>query len=165
MIHLVKPGENLALIAANYRIPIQKLLATNPSIPNPNRLFVGQQINIPGLPEPSRIPYTIQVSIGQRKLTLFHNGHLMKTYPIAVGKMLTKTPLGEYVIVNREPNPGGPFGVIWLSLSRKGYGIHGTNDPSSIGKAVSHGCIRLHNQDVLELASIVPNGTRVIIQA
>jgi L,D-transpeptidase ErfK/SrfK len=165
MIHSVKPGETLALIASNYRIPYPTLLAANHSIVNPNHIFVGQKIIIPGLPDPSSIPYTIQVSIGQRKLTLFHNGIIRKIYTIAVGKMLTRTPLGEYVIVNREPNPGGPFGVMWLSLSRRGYGIHGTNNPSSIGKAVSHGCIRMHNQDVLELARIVPNGTRVIIQA
>jgi lipoprotein-anchoring transpeptidase ErfK/SrfK len=61
-------------------------------------------------------------------------------------------------------NPGGPFGVLWLSLSKQGYGIHGTNDPSSIGKAVSHGCVRMHNRDVLQLAEKVPNGTRVIIR-
>jgi L,D-transpeptidase ErfK/SrfK len=164
MIHTVKPGETLALIAYNYRIPYQRLLAANPGISNPNLIHVGQKIVIPGLPEPSTIPYVIQVSLGQRKLTLFKNSVIYKTYPIAVGKMLTQTPLGEYVIVNREPNPGGPFGVMWLSLSRRGYGIHGTNNPSSIGKAVSHGCIRMHNQDVTELARIVPNGTRVIIK-
>jgi lipoprotein-anchoring transpeptidase ErfK/SrfK len=88
----------------------------------------------------------------------------MKVYPIAVGKILSGTPIGEFVIVNREPNPGGPFGVLWMSLSKIHYGIHGTNDPSSIGKAVSRGCIRMQNRDVLELGSIVPNGTRVIIR-
>ncbi|MFD2443930.1 L,D-transpeptidase family protein [Bacillus sp. CGMCC 1.16607] len=164
MLHTVKLGEYLALIASNYRISLQKLLAANPGI-NPNHLFVGQKIQIPGLPDPNTIPYHIQVSLGQRRLTLFHHGQIFKTYPIAVGKILTKTPLGDYVIVNREPNPGGPFGVLWLSLSRRGYGIHGTNNPSSIGKAVSHGCIRMQNKDVLELAGYVPNGTRVIIQA
>jgi lipoprotein-anchoring transpeptidase ErfK/SrfK len=77
--------------------------------------------------------------------------------------MLTATPQGEFVIVNREPNPGGPFGAMWLSLSKIHYGIHGTNDPSSIGKSVSLGCVRMHNKDVLELARIVPNGTAVSI--
>jgi L,D-transpeptidase ErfK/SrfK len=164
MIHTVKPGESLALIAANYRINFQRLLSANPGITNPNLIYVGQKIEIPGLPDPNSIPFTIRVSLGQRRLTLVNNGRVVKTFPIAVGKMLTRTPLGEYVIVNREPNPGGPYGVLWLSLSRRGYGIHGTNNPSSIGKAVSHGCIRMHNHDVLELASQVPNGTRVIIQ-
>ncbi|NQD52198.1 L,D-transpeptidase, partial [Bacillus altitudinis] len=60
-------------------------------------------------------------------------------------------------------NPGGPFGAYWLSLSKVHYGIHGTNNPSSIGKAVSRGCIRMYNQNVIELASIVPNGTPVTI--
>lgn len=164
MIHTVKPGESLALIASNYRISFRKLLAANPMITNPNIIYVGQKIQIPGLPEPDTIPYRIQVSLGQRKLTMFHNGRIFKSYPIAVGKILTQTPLGEYVIVNREPNPGGPFGVMWLSLSRRGYGIHGTNNPSSIGKAVSKGCIRMYNKDVLEVASLAPNGTRVVIQ-
>jgi L,D-transpeptidase ErfK/SrfK len=164
MIHTVKSGETLGLIAANYRIPFQQLLAANPSITNSNMIFVGQKVVIPGLPDPNSIPYTIVVSLGKRSLTLLNRGKIMKIYPIAIGKILTQTPLGEYVIVNREPNPGGPFGVMWLSLSRRGYGIHGTNNPSSIGKAVSHGCIRMHNKDVLELASIVQNGTKVMIQ-
>jgi L,D-transpeptidase ErfK/SrfK len=164
MIHTVKPGEYLALIAANYRISFQRLLSANPGITNPNMIFVGQKIEIPGLQDPTSIPFTIRVSLGQRRITLVNNGRIVKTFPIAVGKMLTRTPLGEYVIVNREPNPGGPYGVMWLSLSRRGYGIHGTNNPSSIGKAVSAGCIRMHNHDVLDLASRVPNGTRVVIQ-
>jgi len=78
--------------------------------------------------------------------------------------MLSATPTGDFVIVNREPNPGGPFGTMWLSLSKKSYGIHGTNDPSSIGKAVSKGCIRMYNAQVNELAQIVPNGTGVYIR-
>jgi L,D-transpeptidase ErfK/SrfK len=164
MIHTVKPGEYLALIAANYRISFQRLLSANPGITNPNTIFVGQKIEIPGLQDPTSIPFTIRVSLGQRRLTLVNNGRIVKTFPIGVGKMLTRTPLGEYVIVNREPNPGGPYGVMWLSLSRRGYGIHGTNNPSSIGKAVSAGCIRMHNHDVLDLARRVPNGTRVVIQ-
>jgi L,D-transpeptidase ErfK/SrfK len=164
MIHTVKPGEYLALIAANYRISFQRLLSANPGITNPNMIFVGQKIEIPGLRDPNTISYSIHVSLGQRRLILLNNGRVVKTFPIAVGKMLTRTPQGEYVVVNREPNPGGPFGVLWLSLSRRGYGIHGTNNPSSIGKAVSLGCIRMQNKDVLELANLIPNGTRVVIQ-
>lgn len=163
MIHRVRPGETLATIARNYRRSIRQLLQANPSIINPNVIYPGQVINIPGLPDPNTIPYSIVVSVSKRQLTLFHRGAPIKTYPIAVGKMLTQTPAGQYVIVNREPNPGGPYGVMWLSLSKAGYGIHGTNDPSSIGKAVSKGCIRMYNQDVLELARRVPNGTMVTI--
>lgn len=163
MIHFVKAGETLSSISADYRISLQQLYTANPGINHLN-LQVGQRIRIPGLPEPDAIPYSIRVSVGKRRLSLYHNGKLVKIYPIAVGKMLTRTPVGEFVIVSRQMNPGGPFGVMWLSLSKQGYGIHGTNDPSSIGKAVSHGCIRMYNRDVLNLAQMVPNGTKVIIQ-
>ncbi|WP_449809677.1 L,D-transpeptidase family protein [Metabacillus arenae] len=147
----------------DYRTSVQTLIAAN-RLQNPNQLRVGQPITIPGLPDPQTIPYQIAISVGKKQLTLFRNGQVMKTYPIATGKILTATPIGEFVIVNREPNPGGPFGAMWLSLSKIHYGIHGTNDPSSIGKAVSLGCVRMYNQDVLELSSIVPNGTRVYIR-
>jgi L,D-transpeptidase ErfK/SrfK len=161
MIHTVMPGETLAIVSANYRVTLHSLYAANPGI---GHLHAGQKIQIPGLPDPNTTPYTIQISIKKRKLTLYHNGRLVKIYPIAVGKMLTNTPKGEFMIVNRQYNPGGPFGVLWMSLSKQGYGIHGTNDPSSIGKAVSHGCVRMYNRDVLQLADMVPNGTKVIIQ-
>ena len=163
MIHIVKPGETLYKISVNYRVNLRNLYAANLGV-NHQQLYVGQRIQIPGLPEPNTIPYSIQISVGKRRLSLSKNGKLVKSFPIAVGKMLTNTPTGEFVIVNRQYNPGGPFGVLWLSLSKQGYGIHGTNDPSSIGKAVSHGCVRMYNRDVLQLAEMVPNGTRVIIQ-
>lgn len=103
------------------------------------------------------------MSINNRWLRLFKDGVLQKQYSIAVGRILHSTPVGSYVIINKAPNPGGPFGSMWMSLSKQHYGIHGTNDPSSIGKAVSKGCIRMHNKDVNELASIVPIGTAVSI--
>lgn len=163
MQHIVKPGETLAIIASNYRRTLMKILSANPSITNPALIYPGQRIIIPGLPDPYSIPYYITVSLKNRRLTLYRSGQIVKTYPVGIGKMLTQTPVGEFVIVNREPNPGGPYGVMWLSLSKRGYGIHGTNNPSSIGKEVSKGCIRMQNRDVLELARQVPNGTRVMI--
>ncbi|MGP4078467.1 L,D-transpeptidase [Pseudalkalibacillus sp. R45] len=107
--------------------------------------------------------YWIDVNLTKHQLKLFDNRTLIKTYPIGVGKMLTPTPTGEYTIINKDPNPGGPYGSMWMGLSRPHYGIHGTNDPSSIGKDVSKGCIRMHNKDVNELSSIVPIGTNVWI--
>ncbi|MCM3003129.1 L,D-transpeptidase family protein [Priestia koreensis] len=160
--HIVKSGETLYSISLDYRIPYDMLLSANPTV-NPDRIVVGQPIYIPGLPPKESIPYSIYVYLKEKRLLLIHDGKLMKTYPIAVGKMLTSTPPGNYVIVNRQPDPGGPFGEMWLSLSKYHYGIHGTNNPSSIGKAVSLGCIRMYNKDVLELSSLVPNGTGVYI--
>lgn len=105
----------------------------------------------------------IDVSVKKRQLKLYNASVLLKTYPIAVGKILTPTPTGNYIIINKEVDPGGPFGALWMGLSKPHYGIHGTNDPSSIGKEVSHGCIRMHNKDVLELSSMVPTSTNVYI--
>lgn len=107
--------------------------------------------------------YAITVDISERELRLYQDGSLEKSYPVGIGKMLTPTPTGTYTIINKSPNPGGPFGVMWMGLSKPHYGIHGTNNPSSIGKVVSHGCIRMYNQNVLELSSKVPIGTVVTI--
>ena len=109
------------------------------------------------------VAYSITVNVSERELTLYKDGSPVKSYPVGIGKMLTPTPTGTYRIVNKASNPGGPFGVMWMGLSKPHYGIHGTNNPSSIGKIVSHGCIRMYNQDVLELSRIVPIGTPVTI--
>jgi lipoprotein-anchoring transpeptidase ErfK/SrfK len=105
----------------------------------------------------------IDISLNNYTLKLKQNGRIIRTYPVAIGKMATRTPGGSYRIINKVPNPGGPFGAFWMGLSRKHYGIHGTNAPSSIGKSVSHGCIRMNNRDVLELAKLVPLQTVVTI--
>lgn len=162
MIHTVKTGETLNQIARDYRTPLTSILQANPTL-NPNLIYPGQSIVIPGFPSTHTIPYSIDVSISNRILQLFKNGQLQKQYPIAVGRMLHHTPTGNFIIINKAPNPGGPFGTMWMSLSKEHYGIHGTNDPSSIGKAVSKGCIRMHNEAVEELARIIPIGTPVVI--
>jgi lipoprotein-anchoring transpeptidase ErfK/SrfK len=111
------------------------------------------------------MPYVIYVSTIRKRLALAKDGKVIKRYPIGVGKMLTPTPTGTYTIINKAPNPGGPFGVMWLGLSRPHYGIHGTDNPASIGKNVSKGCIRMHNNHVLEISKLVPIGTKVVISA
>ena len=105
----------------------------------------------------------IDVSTSQHQLKLFDGNQLIKTYPVAIGRILTPTPTGSYTIINKQNNPGGPFGAFWMGLSKPHYGIHGTNQPSSIGHDVSHGCIRMFNHDVLDLSSRVVIGTTVYI--
>lgn len=106
----------------------------------------------------------IHVHVDTRILTLTSNGAIT-TYPVAVGKPSTPSPVGEWTIVYKSVDPGGPFGARWMRLSVPwgSYGIHGTNNPSSIGKAVSHGCIRLYNESVIELYNLVWVGTPVSI--
>lgn len=113
----------------------------------------------------------IDISLSKRRLFLYEGNRLIKSYPIGIGKILTPTPVGQYVIINKVPYPyswrGGPlspYGTLWMGLSRPGYGIHGTNNPSSIGKRVSKGCIRMYNQDVEDLGRRVGIGTPVTIR-
>jgi len=109
--------------------------------------------------------YSITIDVVQKILALRQGNEVIATYPVAVGKQQTPTPLGDWKIVLKTVNPGGPFGARWMRLSVPfgGYGIHGTNNPSSIGKEASHGCIRMFNEDVIKLYDIVPVGTSVKI--
>jgi Uncharacterized protein conserved in bacteria len=96
---------------------------------------------------------------------LFRDNEFFKTYTVAVGKPSTPTPKGTFKIINKAVNPGGPFGARWMGLNAPNgdYGIHGTNNPSSIGKDVSNGCVRMYNKDVIELFKLVSIGTVVKI--
>lgn len=103
----------------------------------------------------------------RRQLHHYSDNRLIKTYPVAVGKPATPTPPGQYRVINKIIKPGGLLGTRWMGLNIPGgnYGIHGTNNPASIGTAASLGCIRLHNHHVEELFSLIPIGTPVKITA
>lgn len=102
-----------------------------------------------------------------RKIHFYVGSELKKTYPVGVGKPATPTPAGDYKVVNKALNPGGVLGTRWMGLNVSGgnYGIHGTNNPVSIGNLVSLGCIRMQNYNVEELFPQVPIGTPVRILA
>lgn len=114
------------------------------------------------------------VSIPDRKVALIEDGRVVKVYPVAVGKASTPSPRGTFHIASRVqhptwfqpgkvvgPGPANPLGTRWMGLGYKGYGIHGTNMPLSIGKAASHGCIRMRNRDVEDLFNRVQVGDQV----
>jgi hypothetical protein len=116
----------------------------------------------------------IVVSLEDRKLALVEDGQVKKVYPVAVGKPSTPSPVGTFTIERRVvnptyhhngrtvlPGPGNPVGTRWMGLSIHGYGIHGTNEPNSIGKAVSHGCIRMAKADLEEFYELVAEGDTV----
>src|SRR5438552_4231411 len=117
----------------------------------------------PGAPR-SATTRRVVVSIPERKLALIENDRVVRIYGVAVGADESPTPVGTFTIINRIANPtyyrpgkvippGGsnPLGTRWIGLSIKGFGIHGTDTPSSIGFPRSHGCIRMRNTDVEEL--------------
>lgn len=118
----------------------------------------------------------IVVSIPDRKLALLEGGRIVKTYPVAVGAPESPSPTGEFKVINRvvgpayyhegkvtKPGKNNPLGSRWMGLSKKSYGIHGTNAPDSIGKAASHGCIRMAKRDVEEFFELVRVGDTVEI--
>jgi L,D-transpeptidase ErfK/SrfK len=107
----------------------------------------------------------ITVDTEQKTLTLRRGNAAYRTYPVAPGRPETPTPLGNWTITEKVMNPGGPFGARWMRLSIPwgAYGIHGTDNPSSIGAYASHGCVRMYNQDVAEVYDLVTIGTPVDI--
>jgi len=119
---------------------------------------------------------TLLISVPDRKLAVIESGAVKKIYSVAVGMRSTPSPTGSFFIVDRvtdptyyhpnvivPPGPHNPLGTRWIGLSEKGYGIHGTNAPKSIGKAASHGCIRMARSDLEELFSQTRVGDRVLI--
>lgn len=109
----------------------------------------------------------IEINLSLRQLKLYDHRTVYGLYPVAIGKPSTPTPEGRYSITRKIINPGGILGTRWLELSIPSndgpYGIHGTTQPWSIGKAVSNGCIRMYNHDVEEVFRYVSIGTPVFI--
>jgi lipoprotein-anchoring transpeptidase ErfK/SrfK len=119
----------------------------------------------------------VLVSLVDRKLAVIENGVVIATFQVAVGAKFSPSPTGEFTIISRVSNPtyyhGGtviptgkdnPVGTRWVGLNLKGYGIHGTNAPGSIGRAASHGCIRLRNRDMERLFTMLRVGDVVQIR-
>ncbi len=122
----------------------------------------------------SRPARKVVVSLADRKLAVMEAGRVVKIFSTAVGAPSSPSPTGSYEIINRlaeptwyghgkvvPPGKSNPIGTRWMGLSAKGYGIHGTNAPASIGHNASHGCIRLRNGDVEELFEMVAVGDAV----
>jgi lipoprotein-anchoring transpeptidase ErfK/SrfK len=125
---------------------------------------------------PQQRERTVLVSLVDRKLAVVDNGVVVATFEVAVGADVSPSPTGEFKIVSRVSNPtyyhrgtviptgkDNPVGTRWVGLSLKGYGIHGTNAPRSIGRAASHGCIRLRNRDMERLFTMLKVGDAVQI--
>ncbi len=122
--------------------------------------------------------YRVEINLPTYTLRVYKGDFLQQVYPIAIGAPHTPTPGGSFVLINKLANPtwyrpGGkeivppgannPLGSHWLGLDRKGYGLHGTIEPNSIGKAITQGCIRLHNDNIAELYRLLSVGTPVEI--
>ncbi len=118
-----------------------------------------------------------------------HDGEkIIAAYPVTIGSDRTKSPIGDWKVaaIAKMPNfrydesmlekgersedfhllppgPNNPVGVVWIALNKKGIGLHGTNEPDTIGRSSSHGCIRLANWDVVRVANNITKGVPVSI--
>jgi len=131
---------------------------------------------------------SVKIDIKTNMLGVFENEKLIAAYPVTIGSAHTASPIGDWKVRGiaklprfrydkkmlehgersgnfymLPPGPRNPVGVMWIALNKKGIGIHGTDDPGSIGRAVSHGCIRLSNWDVVRLATKIKQGDNVSI--
>lgn len=138
--------------------------------------LIAPSVQAQSTPTPQPVKRQVIVSVPDRKLVVMENGAVLREFAVAVGASVSPSPTGEFEVVSRLKDPtyyhsgvvipaggGNPLGPRWIGLNVKGYGIHGTNLPGSIGKAASHGCIRLRNRDIVELFSMIHVGDKVEI--
>ena len=131
--------------------------------------------------KPASIEESVRLVVqrGKRRVVVYEGEKVVAKYPIAVGKAGWETPIGAFTVINKEedpifksfktgiiiePGPDNPLGVRWIGIWTDGktqLGFHGTDQPELIGKAVSHGCMRMHNKDVIALYKYVMIGTVV----
>jgi lipoprotein-anchoring transpeptidase ErfK/SrfK len=127
----------------------------------------------------SRNPYRIAVSLGAHTITVTNAHDVVYSGPVAVGAPDTPTPIGNYYlyVLLQAPDPSGPYGPFAYGLSSHSdaletfaggdaeIGIHGNDDSSALGQSVSHGCIRMDNAAISDLATKLPLGTPVDVTA
>jgi len=141
-----------------------------------------------GSAEPGLPTISVKIDTKTNMLGVFEADKLVAAYPVTIGSARTASPLGEWKVRGiaklprfrydqqmlkhgwrsgkfyvLPPGPKNPVGVIWIALNKKGIGLHGTNDPESIGRSSSHGCIRLTNWDIARLTQQVKSGVPVTI--
>lgn len=164
----IQPGDTLTKIAKQFHTTVELLKISN-GLTN-DRIRPDQRLKVP------KTVFSVIVDKSQNSLTLKNKEEILKVYRCATGAEGI-TPVGSFKITSRIVDPPwfSPEGLIppgdprnalgsrWLGFDQPGYGIHGTTDPSSIGKPVTRGCVRLLNSDVEELFTLLPEGTPVTI--
>lgn len=173
--HTVQAGEFLSSIARQYGITASRISEFNPEF-DPNRIFPGQKLKI------VKGPNYVLVSKSDFQMYLFIQGVVFEHYTIGIGREGKSTPIlktrlsdsrakfptythPETKITYPYGHPENPIGTRWMGLDgHKGYGIHGTNDEDSIGKAMSSGCIRMKQIDLEHVYNLLFIGDEVEIK-
>ena len=163
--YTVQPGDTLTRIARKAGTTVELLRVSNGI--RGDLIRVGQRLKV------LQANFSVLVDKSQNTLTLKNGEEVVKIYRCSTGREGI-TPTGTFQIVNRmvDPvwkgivapgDPGNPLGTRWLGFDLPQYGIHGTNEPESIGKSVTDGCVRLANSDVEELYTLLAEGTSVTV--
>ncbi len=169
IIYKVHPRDTLARLAQKFHTTVDLIKKRNDLASDVIRS--GQKISI------YTSPFNIVIDKSNNILILRNNDKIVKVYPVSTGKENTTTPTGEFTIKDRLIDPvwfhhgivvppgtvKNFLGTRWLGFNIPKYGIHGTVEPELIGKSVSGGCVRMHNTDVEELFTLIPEGTKVVI--
>ena len=167
--YTVKPGDSLYVLARKNQTTVDLIKKIN-GLKSDN-IYPGMKLKI------HTAPFSIQIDKVRNTLVLYSQDKPVKKYSVATGKD-NSTPVGKFKITDKLVNPtwfktgailppGSPengLGTRWMGFDKPSYGIHGTIEPETIGTQASEGCIRMRNEDVEELYSIVPSGTVVIVQ-
>lgn len=167
--YTVQKGDTLASLA--------KKFGTTPELIARGNLVRGDLIRVGDRLRILQGRFSVAVDKSENTLVVLLNDRFFKRYRVGTGKY-QKTPTGEFMITERVPQPtwwrpdgkavpyGDPENVLgthWLSLNLPGYGIHGTWQPETVGQHASEGCVRLLNEDIEELFTLLPVGTPVVI--
>ncbi len=167
--YVIQEGERLEAIAKRYQLSWEYLARLNHT--EPRRIQIGQKLKV------VKGPFAAVVDLKEFALTVHLQGYYVKRYDVGIGED-GSSPIGKFTVLNKVENPQytdpkgkvipgddptNPLGERWLDLG-EGYGIHGTIDPSSIGKAKSRGCIRLRDKEIIEVYDFLVRGSEVIIR-
>jgi L,D-transpeptidase ErfK/SrfK len=179
--YTVAPGDGLYVIARSYGLAYPAVARAN-GIKDPNVVWAGRLLILPTrLILPVCRGEGVIVNIPEFRMFLFRGRTLRAIYPIAVGLPTWRTPIGSFKISNKvrnpawymppelarrekvkreiiEPGPDNPLGDFWIGTSIRHTGIHSTNIPMTVGRALSHGCVRLYPEHVEELFGQVAVG-------
>ncbi len=168
-IHEVSPGESLGKLAKQYNTTVDLIKQSN-GLTN-DVIRVGQRLRI------WKGKFSIFVDKSQNILTLKNGDEVVKVYNVSTGAN-NSTPVGTFKIVAKlvDPvwfkggavvppeSPSNVLGTRWMGFDIAGYGVHGTTEPDKIGQQVTAGCVRMRNEEVEQLYTLVPMGTEVTIQ-
>ena len=167
VVYEVQPGDNLTKISRKYHVTIDILKRVNRI---GDALRPGMKLKVP------TAKLSLVIDKSQNTLILKADEEVLKTYVCATGTN-NSTPVGVFKVTDKLVNPtwykagavvppgsaDNVLGTRWIGITQKGYGIHGTTEPEKLGQQVTAGCVRLSNDEVEELYSLVPPGTEVTI--